>query len=138
MQVNITYKEKPEDGYINYNINEIDDLDSTIADGECDSIKLNHLLEYYSLQDATNLFSLLVKKVHNGGEIIVVSANGYAICRNFINSQIDIVVLNELLYNDRKSCLTLPILINLFNRSGITIYRKTINNNQICLIGYKS
>lgn len=125
------------DQYFNFALNDFNELDSFIDDGECDEIRLNSSLALIMLSEIDMFFDKIMQKLAFDGTVNASALDIIEICRDVnyrnLSSNTDddqIVIINKILFGDPrvKNVLSLEYLVDLFTKHNLTITKKKVAN----------
>lgn len=108
-------------------------LDQWVDDGEAEQIRAVNVLEYYKFEEVPAVLANWCKKVAHNGTFTLICYDAHEVCRLFHLGHITFEQLNEYIYKNKNSLLTLPIVSQLIATYGLTPKTKKYTGPQFIL-----
>ena len=118
----------------NLKIGDIRNLDRVVADAEATEIIAADVIDYLGLDDINPTIDHWIKKLRHQGTLIIGGCDSYDAAKALVQYEIDLETFNMLIHGTqdaphlfKKTCLTLPGLVDYLEQHGLKIIKKRRN-----------
>lgn len=138
MKINVDIRQtRLKDGYTNIFGNDALNAQG-VFDAECYEVMLERQLELLPFGQYQNFIKLWASKLRKGGKLVVISANSKKVIKDYLNGQISEEEFNERLFSGNLSLPTLSVVEDIMVQLGLTLERKSIDNEVFVVIGKRA
>ena len=119
------------------NFNDLDtQINEMVCDGQCDVIEAPLLSNRLPSLDFGQILKCLVRKLRHNGELRLSGVDVYTICNKLLNSKINVIEFNELLFGRGGAGInTVLDTSEILSELGLKITAKVLDDNHFTVIG---
>ena len=115
-------------------IDDVRNLDRVVEDAEATEIIAADVIDYLGLDEVNPALDHWIKKLRHGGTIIIGGCDSYDAAKALVQYEVDLETFNMLIHGTKdaphlfkKTCLTLPGLVEYLEQHGLKVIKKRRN-----------